>query len=66
MAPTDLIQTYRLTDPRINRALHLVQPKTVAAYVGRVFRWLSRKLEVAYRLGASEDRLKASEGANDY
>ena len=27
----------------------------------RLFRWLSRKLEVAYFLGASEERLKAEE-----
>ena len=27
----------------------------------RILRWLSRKLEVAYQLGASEDRLKAEE-----
>ena len=30
----------------------------------RIFRWLSRKLEVAYWLGASEERLKADERAN--
>ena len=29
----------------------------------RILRWLSRKLEVAYRLGASEDRLEADERA---
>ena len=27
----------------------------------RIFHWLSRKLEVAYWLGASEERLKAEE-----
>jgi hypothetical protein len=30
----------------------------------RAFRWLSRKLEVAYWLGASEARLEADERAN--
>ena len=29
--------------------------------LSRIFLWLSRKLEVAYWLGASEDRLKAEE-----
>ena len=29
--------------------------------LSRTFRWLSRKLEVAYFLGASEERLKAEE-----
>ena len=27
----------------------------------RIFRWLSRKLEVAYFIGMSEERLKAEE-----
>ena len=31
--------------------------------LSRLFCWLSRKLEVAYRLGASEDRLEADERA---
>jgi len=30
----------------------------------RIFRWLSRKLEVAYWLGASETRMEADERAN--
>jgi hypothetical protein len=29
--------------------------------LSRALRWLSRNLEVAYRLGASEERLKAEE-----
>jgi hypothetical protein len=96
MTPEELIQAYGLTDQRINRALHHVQPKTVAAYGAaieaftdddsaenfnaclaverriirearlwrRLFRWLSRKLEVAYWLGASEARQEADERAN--
>jgi len=32
--------------------------------LSRAFRWLSRKLEVAYWLGASEARLEADERAN--
>jgi len=32
--------------------------------LSRLFRWLSRKLEVAYWLGASEARLEADERAN--
>ena len=31
--------------------------------LSRIFRWLSRKLEVAYWLGALEDRLEADERA---
>ena len=30
----------------------------------RALRWLSRKLEVAYRLGASEEHMEADERAN--
>ena len=30
----------------------------------RILRWLSRKLEVAYWLGAAEERLEADERAN--
>lgn len=106
MTPDELVKTYGLTDARINRALHRVQPKTVAAYAdaiesfladdsaanfnacvrierriirearpwNRLRRWVFRKLEVAYWLGMSEERLKANEaahgliqgGANDY
>jgi len=33
MTPTEIIETYGLTDKSINRALHHVQPETVAAYV---------------------------------
>ena len=32
--------------------------------LGRIFRWLSRKLEVAYWLGASETRQGANETTN--
>lgn len=106
MTPDELIQAYGLIDPRTNRALHHVQPKTVAAYGAaidafvdddsvanfnsclaverhiiaearlwrRLFRWISRRLEVTYWLGMSEERLTAEEsargmiqgGANDY
>jgi hypothetical protein len=31
--------------------------------LSRIFRWLSRKLEVAYWLGASETRMEADERA---
>ena len=31
--------------------------------IKHLFRWLSRKLEVAYRLGASEEHMEADERA---
>lgn len=39
MTPAELIQAYGLTDRRINRALHHVQPKTVAAYGAAIEAW---------------------------
>lgn len=36
MTPGELIQSYGLIDQRTNRALHHVQPKTVAAYAAAI------------------------------
>ena len=45
------------------RARRYIQRKTFGAKAKarRLFQWLSRKLEVAYFLGASEERLEAEE-----
>ena len=48
MTPADLIQAYGLTNRRINRALHHVQPETVAAYAAAIERQIAGDSVAAY------------------